>query len=85
MKKALHLSAVPSSVLCRDIEQEKVISFCKSSIVQQVPGSMYVCGCPGTGKSLAMEQVKLLTVTWAAEVRFLMSCFFRVSEILSMA
>ncbi|XP_024401767.1 cell division control protein 6 homolog B isoform X2 [Physcomitrium patens] len=67
VKKALHLSAIPSSVLCRDVEQAKVIEFCKSSIVQQVPGSIYVCGCPGTGKSLTMEQVKLLSVSWAAE------------------
>ncbi|KAG0614152.1 hypothetical protein M758_6G155000 [Ceratodon purpureus] len=67
VKKALHLSAIPSSVICRDNEQEKVISFCKSSILQQVPGSMYVCGVPGTGKSLTMEQVKLRSVTWAAE------------------
>jgi cell division control protein 6 len=73
VKKALHLSA---------IEQEKVISFCKSSILQQVPGSMYVCGCPGTGKSLTMEQVKLLSVSWAAEVRSLLSCSFRVAEVI---
>lgn len=76
VKKALHLSAIPSSVLCRDVEQAKVIEFCKSSIVQQVPGSIYVCGCPGTGKSLTMEQVKLLSVSWAAEVMSLISIFF---------
>lgn len=85
VKKALHLSAIPSSVLCRDVEQEKVIGFCKSSIIQQVPGSMYVCGCPGTGKSLTMEQVKLLSVSWAAEVRSLISCSFGVVGILFLA
>jgi len=85
VKKALHLSAIPPSVLCRDVEQEKVIGFCKSSILQQVPGSMYVCGCPGTGKSLTMEQVKVLSVSWAAEVRCPISCSFRVVGILFLA
>lgn len=68
VKKALHLSAVPSSVLCRDVEQKKVVGFCKASVVGQIPGSLYVCGCPGTGKSLTMEQIKSLCVSWASEV-----------------
>lgn len=69
VKRALHLSAVPSSVVCRELEQDKVVRFCKSCVLEQNPGSMYVCGCPGTGKSLTMEQVKSLSVEWAEEVR----------------
>ena len=82
MKKALHLSVILKSVLYKDIEQEKVISFCKSSILQEVPGSMYVCGCLGIGKSLAMEQVKLLSVSWAPKVRSLLLYSFRVAEVI---
>ncbi|PRQ49036.1 hypothetical protein RchiOBHm_Chr2g0117421 [Rosa chinensis] len=34
VKEALHLSTVPSSVACRDVEQ-KVLEFCKSYIEQE--------------------------------------------------
>jgi cell division control protein 6 len=68
LKTALHLSAVPSSILCREMEQEKVIRFCKTAVLEQRPGSMYVCGRPGTGKSLIMEKVKILCTDWTKEV-----------------
>jgi cell division control protein 6 len=67
LKTALHLSAVPSSILCREMEQEKVIRFCKTAVLEQRPGSMYVCGRPGTGKSLIMEKVKILCTDWTKE------------------
>ncbi|XP_062015470.1 cell division control protein 6 homolog B-like [Rosa rugosa] len=70
VKEALHLSTVPSTVACRDVEQKRVLEFCKSCIEQEKPGSLYVCGCPGTGKSLSMEKVKQLLVNWAGEGRF---------------
>ncbi|CAM6014463.1 unnamed protein product [Sphagnum balticum] len=67
VKTALHLSAVPSSILCREMEQEKVIRFCKTAVLEQRPSSMYVCGRPGTGKSLIMEKVKILCTDWTKE------------------
>lgn len=67
VKSALHLSTVPVNMLCRDIEQGKVFEFCKRHLLQQQPGSLYICGCPGTGKSLLVEKVKLLAGEWAKE------------------
>ncbi|MCO5575545.1 hypothetical protein L7F22_029346 [Adiantum nelumboides] len=68
VKAALHLSTVPGTLICRDIEQSKVFEFCKDHIVQQQPGSLYICGCPGTGKSLLMEKVKSFSSKWAEGV-----------------
>lgn len=33
-------------------------------------GSLYVCGCPGTGKSLSMEKVKEQLNAWVKEAGF---------------
>lgn len=70
VKEALHVSTSPSTVVCRENEQNKVLEFCKKCIEQESSGSLYVCGCPGTGKSLLMEKVKEALVDWAKEVRF---------------
>ncbi|KAL2643065.1 hypothetical protein R1flu_010652 [Riccia fluitans] len=67
VKTALHLSAVPETIVCRESEHASVIGFCKLCIVEQRAGSIYLCGCPGTGKSLTMEKVRLLSSTWSAE------------------
>ena len=69
MKEALHVSTAPSVVVCREEEQKRVLEFCKSCIELEKAGSLYICGCPGTGKSLSMEKVKLGLVDWAQEVR----------------
>ncbi|CAL5334033.1 unnamed protein product [Camellia sinensis] len=45
-------------------EKKRVLEFCKQCIEQEKAGSLYVCGCPGTGKSL-MERVKDSLVDWA--------------------
>ncbi|KAF9675459.1 hypothetical protein SADUNF_Sadunf09G0034500 [Salix dunnii] len=68
VKEALHLSTAPSSVVCREDEQKRVFDFCKACIEQNKFGSLYVCGCPGTGKSLSMEKVKQCLVDWAKEM-----------------
>ena len=64
------MSTSPSVVVCREIEQKKVLEFCKTCIEQEKAGSLYVCGCPGTGKSLSMEKVKRVLVDWAEKVGF---------------
>ncbi|XP_057831585.2 cell division control protein 6 homolog B [Cryptomeria japonica] len=69
VKTALHLSEVPKSLICREEEQKKLFDFCKTCIEKEKVGSMYVCGCPGTGKSLLLEKVKSLSVEWAKEAR----------------
>uniref|UniRef100_A0A7N0U3E2 Cdc6 C-terminal domain-containing protein n=1 Tax=Kalanchoe fedtschenkoi TaxID=63787 RepID=A0A7N0U3E2_KALFE len=67
VKEVLHVSKVPSAVVCREIEQNRILEFCKSCVEQEKAGSLYACGCPGTGKSLSVEKVKLLLFEWARE------------------
>ncbi|KAL3518076.1 hypothetical protein ACH5RR_020665 [Cinchona calisaya] len=65
VKEALHVSTSPSTVVCRENEQTTILEFCKKCIELESSGSLYVCGCPGTGKSLLMEKVKENVVDWA--------------------
>ncbi|PON63033.1 Cell division protein [Parasponia andersonii] len=67
VKEALHVSTAPSVVVCREDEQKRVVEFCKSCLEEDKAGSLYVCGCPGTGKSLSMEKVKKNLIDWALE------------------
>ncbi|CAH1446937.1 unnamed protein product [Lactuca virosa] len=67
VKEALHVSTAPSVPVCREDEQKRIVEFCKQSIEQEKAGSLYVCGCPGTGKSLSMENVKKSLAVWAKE------------------
>ncbi|XP_076910681.1 cell division control protein 6 homolog B-like [Bidens hawaiensis] len=67
VKEALHVSTAPSMIVCREDEQRRIVEFCKQSIEQQKAGSLYICGCPGTGKSLSMENVKGCLNVWAKE------------------
>lgn len=57
VKEALHVSKAPSTIVCREDEQRRVFEFVKGCLDQQKAGSLYICGCPGTGKSLSMEKV----------------------------
>ena len=68
VKAALNLSTVPEELLCRNEESAKVEDFCRKHIKDGRPGSMYVCGCPGTGKTLTMETIKRKAAQWSAEV-----------------
>ncbi|XWS28711.1 hypothetical protein CRYUN_Cryun25bG0094600 [Craigia yunnanensis] len=65
VKEALHVSTAPSTVVCRENEQKRILEFCKACLEQEKAGSLYVCGCPGTGKSLSMEKVKHQVFDWA--------------------
>ncbi|XVF19899.1 hypothetical protein REPUB_Repub11eG0151300 [Reevesia pubescens] len=64
VKEALHVSTAPSTVVCREDEQKRVLEFCKACVEQEKAGSLYACGCPGTGKSLSMEKVKQQVIDW---------------------
>nr|CAB3474855.1 unnamed protein product [Digitaria exilis] len=69
VKEALHLGTVPScELVCRDNEQRRVFEFCKACVEQEKAGSMYVCGCPGTGKTLSINKVMESLAHWADEV-----------------
>lgn len=67
VKEALHVSTLPSGVVCREDESKKVLEFCKTSVERRKPGSLYVCGCPGTGKTMVMEKVKQSLLSWSIE------------------
>lgn len=68
VKEALHVSTAPEIVRCREIEQNRILDFCKECVKEEKAGSLYVCGCPGTGKTLSMDRVKDSLVMWAKEV-----------------
>lgn len=68
VKEVLHVSTTPSGVICRENESKRVLEFCKSSMQERKPGSLYVCGCPGTGKTMVMEKVKQSLLSWSNEV-----------------
>ncbi|KAL7002916.1 AAA ATPase [Sarracenia purpurea var. burkii] len=67
-QEALHVSTAPYTVVCREDEQNMILEFCKRCIEQEKAGSLYVCGCPGTGKSLSMERVREFLDHWANEI-----------------
>ncbi|XP_010510455.1 PREDICTED: cell division control protein 6 homolog isoform X2 [Camelina sativa] len=67
VKEALHVSKAPSTVVCREDEQRRVSEFVKSCMEQNKAGSLYICGCPGTGKSLSMEKVRQQADDWAKQ------------------
>ncbi|XP_030968911.1 cell division control protein 6 homolog B-like [Quercus lobata] len=67
VKEAMHVSSAPPNIVCREGEQKRVLEFCQACVEQEKAGSLYVCGCPGTGKSLSMEKVKQLLFHWANE------------------
>ncbi|KAJ0765305.1 putative Cell division protein Cdc6/18 [Helianthus annuus] len=68
VKEALHVSTAPTMIVCREDEQKRIVEFCKQCVEQEKAGSLYICGCPGTGKSLSMENVKGCLAGWAKEV-----------------
>ncbi|KAL1566365.1 AAA ATPase [Salvia divinorum] len=65
VNETLHVSTAPASVVCRENEQNRILDFCKKCVKEEKAGSLYVCGCPGTGKTLSMEKVKVMLVDWA--------------------
>ncbi|KAL6523506.1 AAA ATPase [Orobanche gracilis] len=40
---------------------------CKGWVDHQKAGSLDICGCPRTGKSLSMEKIKGLLLHWATQ------------------
>ncbi|CAA7026333.1 unnamed protein product [Microthlaspi erraticum] len=67
VKEALHVSKAPSTIVCREGEQRSVFEFVKGCIEQQKAASLYICGCPGTGKSLSMEKVIQQVGDWTKQ------------------
>ncbi|CAL1409953.1 unnamed protein product [Linum trigynum] len=70
VKEALHVSTAPPTIVCREEEQRRVFDFCRACVEKEQSGSLYVCGCPGTGKSLSMEKVSNKLIEWARDGGF---------------
>ncbi|KAG0475350.1 hypothetical protein HPP92_015036 [Vanilla planifolia] len=68
VKEVLHVATAPPNVVCREEEQNRVLEFIKACIQQEKAGSLYVCGCPGTGKTLSINKVKEKLFSWSLEV-----------------
>ncbi|PWA73453.1 cell division control 6 [Artemisia annua] len=68
VKEVLHVSKAQSVIVCREDEQKRIVEFSKQCLEQEKAGSLYICGCPGTGKSLSMENVKGSLAVWAKEI-----------------
>ncbi|GAQ80088.1 Pre-initiation complex subunit CDC6 [Klebsormidium nitens] len=66
-RSAMHPSLAPTQIKCRDKERAQILSFLTTSVRDRTPGSMYVSGQPGTGKSLAVSEAQGMLKKWAAE------------------
>ena len=55
-KQALN-TALPKKLFCREKQYNDVSSFLDRCLQKQVPGSMYISGAPGTGKTAVMSTI----------------------------
>ncbi|KAJ8040634.1 Origin recognition complex subunit 1 [Holothuria leucospilota] len=51
----LHVSAVPSSLPCRENEYADIFSFVKGHLIDKLWGCLYISGVPGTGKTATVH------------------------------
>lgn len=56
-RKRLHVSAVPTSLPCREKEYTEIYSFLEGNLLDEVGGCIYVSGVPGTGKTATTTEV----------------------------
>ena len=54
-KQALH-TALPEKLVCREKEYKEVNDFLDNHINKKTPGSLYISGAPGTGKTAVLSQ-----------------------------
>ncbi|KAJ8613580.1 hypothetical protein CTAYLR_006150 [Chrysophaeum taylorii] len=55
---ALQLSHVPSVTKHRESESKRIWGFLEGRVREQAGGTLYVCGGPGTGKTLHVERAR---------------------------
>lgn len=56
VKQALH-TAIPERLLSRETERGFIKSFLEEKVLQKLPGSVYISGAPGTGKTACLNCV----------------------------
>lgn len=54
-KQALH-TAMPDRLLCREKEYKEVNDFLSNHLSKNTPGSLYISGAPGTGKTAVLSK-----------------------------
>ena len=50
--------------MCRETERKQVLDLLKKSLKTKRSGSVYVCGLPGTGKSLTVSEAEQVARAW---------------------
>lgn len=55
-KQALH-TAAPERLLSREAERDAIVSFLQQKVLRRLPGSLYISGAPGTGKTACLTCV----------------------------
>ena len=53
----LHVSAVPTSLPCREREYDQILDFLEGAIEEGTGGCIYISGVPGTGKTATVREV----------------------------
>lgn len=56
MKQALH-TAIPERLLSREAERASIRAFLEEKVLRRLPGSLYISGAPGTGKTACLNCV----------------------------
>lgn len=56
VRRALH-SSHPENLLCREDEIAEISSFLQSHLNKGKPGSLYISGAPGTGKTACLRKI----------------------------
>ncbi|XP_002733203.1 cell division control protein 6 homolog [Saccoglossus kowalevskii] len=56
VKRALHAS-MPENLLCREKETVAITNFLRTHVGKSKPGSLYISGAPGTGKTASLMQI----------------------------
>ena len=64
-KQRLHTSVMPGGFAkCRERERRRVVDIIQGCLKKRRSGSVYVCGLPGTGKSLTVSQAEKMIRCW---------------------
>ncbi|CAG8615362.1 6454_t:CDS:2, partial [Acaulospora colombiana] len=56
-KSLFRLSTVPTKLVGRNSEREAITKFLRNNIIGGTPGSLYITGAPGTGKTALVNEV----------------------------
>lgn len=56
-REMLHVSTIPSTLPCRELEFDNIYKFIEGKIQDQCGGCIYVSGVPGTGKTATVSGV----------------------------